>query len=89
MLEFAALQSSSCADLSFKDFDALTRPAAADGHWHMFSITTWCERLQRTVTVFKVAAIGESEGLYRKSFCQFLSVVERPLWSRPIRIPSY
>lgn len=72
MIEYAALQSSFCADLSFKDFDALTRPAAADGEWHMFSSTTWCERLHRTVTVFKAATISESEGLYKELFGEFL-----------------
>lgn len=72
MAQYAAMQASFCADLSFKDFDPLSRLAAADGQWHMFSITTWCERLQRTVTVFKAATIGESEGLYRELFGEFL-----------------
>lgn len=72
MIEYATLQASFCADLSFEDFDALTRPAAADGQWHLFSITTWSERLQRTVTVFKAASNGESEALYRELFAEFL-----------------
>lgn len=62
----------------------MSRPAAADGQWHMFSITTWCERLQPTVTVFKAATIGESEGLYRELFGEFL----RACWVRGLLMPA-
>ncbi|GAB0497803.1 hypothetical protein MMPV_009140 [Pyropia vietnamensis] len=72
MIRYAALQPSFCADLSLKDFDPSTRPAAADGKWHLFSVTTWSERLQRTVTKFLAATIGESEALYRELFGEFL-----------------
>jgi len=73
MMDVAGLQSSFCADMSFKDFAPIG--AAPDGtnlQWHLFSLTIWSTRLHRTVTVFKAATLGESADLYRELFEEFL-----------------
>lgn len=72
MMDIAVLQSCFCADLSFKDFNPLERPSDAEGEWHLFSVTAWCARLARTVTIFKAATIGECEEMYQDLFEELL-----------------
>lgn len=71
IIDVAALHRSFCADLSFKDFDAHTRPEREQGEWHMFSITAWSHRLHKTVSVFKAAVIGECEDVYEQLLSEF------------------
>lgn len=72
MIDLAVLQSRFCADVSYKDFDELCRPSGESQEWHLFSITTWCACLQRTVTALKAAVISKCEDLYQELFAEFL-----------------
>lgn len=71
MVEIATTQRFFCADLSFKEFGRLARPANAARQWHLFSITCWNNRLKRTITLFKAAVIGECDDVYRELFGEF------------------